>query len=427
MDTSPSPAPAEPTEPPVELVLSGPELARMWSDLPGQTRKMLLSGAGRQWFDLWQSGIALDEIPPAMWGWRLQRHGAPLALPASFLTPRRSRVRQQRLVNALASWLHSAMPGLAAEERLRVISAFSNAGSLDRAARRQFLFRVFKAARFVTEERASSVYREVLAETNHLCRQAVDCRGIWLPEGSVSADEFRHDVEAALHGPDAVLLKQSDVATVVLTRLRGEHVVIKRHRLMNASAKLKYRWRMSRARRAWAAGVTMKRLGLPVAEPMGLLEIMRGSRVTGSYIINRWVPDCHTAYAFCRETVAGAPLETRRNLIAFWRDEWLRLLDRGVYHADTKLTNAMVRSAADGRVELFWIDLECVRAGQRLSRYEILRNVVQMVGLPSAKLSVRDRLFFLRDLPWPWLRWRTIFRVMDFWTARRLRREAHVR
>lgn len=427
MDPSPSPTAAEPEEQPVELVLSGPELARMWADLPRQTRKMLLTGAGRQWFDFWQSGIAVDEIPPAMWGWRLQRHSAPLALPAAFLTPRRTRVRQQRLVNALASWLHGTMPGLAAEERLRVVSAFSNAGSLDRAARRQFLFRVSKAARFVMEERAGTVYREVLAETNHHCRQAVDCRGIWLPEGSVSADEFRHDVEAALHAPDAVLLKQSHVATVVLTRLRGEHVVIKRHRLVNASAKLKYRWRMSRARRAWAAGVTMKRLGLPVAEPLGLLEIMQGSRVTSSFIINRWVPDCRDAYAFCRETVVGAPMETRRRLIAFWRDEWLRLLERGVYHADTKLTNAMVRTDAGGRMELLWIDLECVSAGQRLSRYQILRNVVQMVGLPSAELSVRDRLFFLRDLPWPWLRWRTIFRVMSFWTTRRLRREAQAK
>lgn len=59
--------------------------------------------------------------------------------------------------------------------------------------------------------------------------------------------------------------------------------------------------------------------------------------------------------------------------------------------------------------------------------YAILRNVVQMVGIPSVKLSVRDRLFFLRDVPWAWLRWRSCFRVMDFWTGRRLRREARAR
>ncbi len=411
---------ATPPATPAVVVLGSPEMAKLWPDFPPRTRAMLLAAAGRQWFELWQNRVAPDEIPPQAWGWNLTNARAPLVLPPHLIIFGRSRISQTRLVLALAAWLQNGSPARTERERLRVLSSFAKCAALDRAARRNFYARVRRAARRIAAMRAREVYREVLAETEDHCRQSVHCRGIWMPDSSLTADEMQHAIEAALRAPEAHVIKQSGVASVVRSHVLGEFVVIKRHRLSQPGKRLKYLWRMSRARRAWAAGIAMRRLGLPAAEPMGFLEITKRGRVTDNFIITRWLPDCRTARDGANDLHARSE---RRSAIASWRDEWLRLIERGLYHADTKLSNALVQTNGSGRAALFWTDLECVEAGAPLTKYRVMRNIVQMNGSLGADFSVRDRLFFLRGLPsrFGWLRSRWCRRIIAAWTERRKR------
>ena len=420
MDTDQNPSAAPPADPAGGAVLCSQEMAKLWPDFPPSTKNMLLTAAGRQWFDLWQSGFALAEVPAAAWGWHLRHTASPLAPPSGLRPNKRARLSQPKMIRALADWLHSGPLPWTDRDRARLLTAFMRRGALDRAARRQFAHRVARAARGIAYARAREVYRDVLEETKHHCRQSVDCRGIWLPDGMLSADEIRHGLEAALRAPDAFVIKHSDIALVVRSHFLGELVVIKRHRFASTGKRLKYLWRLSRARRAWAAGIALRRLGLPAAEPLGLLETIRGGRVTDSYIITRWLPDCRTARVVANSFHAS---RDRRIAMDAWRAAWLRLLDRGMYHADTKLSNAMVQARDGGGSALFWTDLECVEAGAPLTPYRVLRNVVQMNGSLGAEFSLRDRLYFLRGLParWVWLRSRWCQRIIATWTARRNR------
>jgi hypothetical protein len=421
MDSTDNPPSETATQSMAETVLSLPEMARLWRDIPWKARKSLLIASGKQWFELWQSGIALDEIPAAAWGWRLQHAHAPLSLPSGLLSRQPGRMSQSRLTLAFSLWLTDGLIAWTERERFHALVAFTRCGALDRAARRQFARRIARASQIAAAERAREVYLDVLAETKRRCRQVVDCRGIWLPDESMTAEEFRHGIEAALRAPDAYVIKQSEIASVVRSHLQGEMVVIKRHRLSKPGKRLKYAWRLSRARRAWAAGVTLRRLGIATAEPLGLLEIIRGGRVTDSFIITRWLPDCRTA----RDVAGGAVIRAeRRRAIAMWRAEWLRMIGRGMYHADTKLSNAMVQMQ-DGAMKLYWTDLECVMAGARMTGYRVLRNIVQMNGSLGPEFSVRDRIFFLQGLPsrFAWLRSRWCLKIIAAWTARRQRRE----
>lgn len=420
MNPSENPPPGPEPGTPAPPVLGAPEMAGLWPDFPRRSRRMLLAAAGRQWFELWRDGARLSDVPPRAWGWRLGAPGGPLTAPAGLLERGPARLSHTRLVGALAMWLHDGGMPWSPRERLCVLSAFAGSGALGRAARRHLARRVERAARRIASERAREVYRDVLAETEHLCRQAVGCRAIWLPDTSLPAGGFREGIEAALHAPSSEVIKHSEIALVVRARLFGEDVVIKRHRFARAGKRLKYLWRMSRARRAWAAGLTLRRLGLPAAEPVGLFETIRAGRVTDSYIITRWLPGCRTAgdAAEALGDEAG-----RRGAVAAWRGEWLRLLDRGIYHADTKLSNAMVQQGGPGPAPLFWTDLECVSAGGWLTPYRLLRNVVQMNGSLSAGFPLDDRLDFLRGLPpqFGWLRKPWCLWVIAKWTQRRSR------
>ena len=404
--------------------LGAPHMAKLWPDLPERARKNLLAAAGRQWFALWKSAFPLDEIPACAWGWQVQNLAAPLVPPAGFAAKNRKRpLPQSRMISAFAAWLHAEAPPMGARERLRAISACARAAALDRSARRQFVRRIFRAARKLAAKRAREIYSAVLDETKNHCRQSVNCRGIWRPDGLLAADEIRHGIEEAFRAADAVTIKKSAIALVLRSHVLGEFAVIKRHRFARAGKRLKYLWRMSRARRAWIAGLVLRRLGLPAAEPLGFLEITSAGRVTESFIITRWLPGCRTAREI--SDAATGPRAERRAAVLPWRAEWLKLLDRGMYHADTKLSNALVQSRDDGTAAFFWTDLECVEAGARLTFYRVLRNIVQMNGSLGPHFSTRDRLYLLRGLPsrFRWLRRRRFLRIIAAWTSRRLGRE----
>lgn len=393
-------------------------MARLWPDLPHAARTKFIRAAGRQWFDLWRSGAELDTFPPAVWGWRVTNAGLPLAVPTGIFSTAQKPIARSRATRSLAIWLHAPTLPFGERDRLRLLVAFADAAAMPRGIRRKFAAAVSREARRDAQLGARALYLDVQEETNHLCRQSVDCRGVWLPDSRRSADEFRHDIEQALRLPDATHIKHSDVAQVTRTRMHGEDVVIKRHRFAKTGKRLKYLWRMSRARRAWAAGLTLQRLGLPVAEPLGFLEVMRNGRVADSYIIVRWLPACRTAREIANEPTTPA---NRRRAIATWRTAWLDLLARGIYHADTKLSNALVQTTGP-RPVIHWIDLECVLIGRPLTPYRILRNIVQMTGSLPRTFPLRDRIRFLTRLP-PHLRWLRSLRcnrIIAWWTNRRL-------
>lgn len=406
-----------------DLVFGTPEMARLWSELPLRVRRVFILSAGRQWHDLWHGGLELDAIPPSAWGWRIGVEASPLALPSGVGGISGKPVSRARLVTAFAAWLFSPSLPFADCDRRRAVVAFGREAGMSRKARRRFATAIHRAARREAAETARELYSEILAETARLCRQSVGCRGVWLPDIRQSADEFRRDIEAALRAHDATHIKQSEVAQVTRTHLHGEDVVIKRHRFSKPGKRLKYLWRMSRARRAWAAGLALQRLGLPVAEPLGFLEVMRNGRVTDSYIINRWLPTTRTARELATD-LRGAPRAERRRAIAMWRETWLATLQRGIYHADTKLSNALVQTC-DAQSVVHWIDLECVHIGGRITPYRLLRNIVQMNGSLAADFPLRDRLWFLQKLPagLRWLASHRANRIIAWWTARRLGNE----
>jgi hypothetical protein len=111
----------------------------------------------------------------------------------------------------------------------------------------------------------------------------------------------------------------------------------------------------------------------------------------------------------------------RRELLDFY----LTPYSAAFYHDDTKALNILLDPAAPPGQRLWWIDVEGVIAGGRLTRYRMLRNLAQLNGSLRSWVPERERLAFLRGVAWhfPWLHEPRVAERLRAWTRRRLLRE----
>ena len=210
--------------------------------------------------------------------------------------------------------------------------------------------------------------------------------------------------------------------------LLGRDALIKRYDLIDIGDRLKYLFRVSRARRAWAAAKTLTDLGIPTPEPLGFLEIRSGPFVARSYFITAFMSDARSARKWIKPWLSTKPPEFRER----FRKEILNLLldlyRNGIYHGDTKSANMLLRSPEEpDRRAFFWIDLECVKFGVQPTRRQIVRNLVQLNGSLGSKVSEEDRMAFLHDMSqfYPWLARPGVAEKIRAWTRRRLLKQKH--
>ena len=108
-------------------------------------------------------------------------------------------------------------------------------------------------------------------------------RGHWDGKDKPSPGELARQIAAAEENAGANILKSSHRSRLVKSRLFGQDVVIKRFAPGSTAMRLKYLFRVSRGRRAWAAAVTMRELGIPTPKPCGFLELHAHGMPSASY------------------------------------------------------------------------------------------------------------------------------------------------
>jgi len=73
-----------------------------------------------------------------------------------------------------------------------------------------------------------------------------------------------------------------------------------------------------------------------------------------------------------------------------------RLHAQGIYQADLKSNNILVKEK-DGGWEFFFIDLDRIRFGQKLSYQERVKNLAQVNASVADCITISDRLRFFRS------------------------------
>ncbi len=388
-----------------------------WPGWPAPRRLQLARQAGCLLHTLWAGRDDLARLPPARWTVVLDAQGGPvLHAPLHLRHTLPLRLTAQQVLEVLALWLTATTGLVHRREQVAFARAFFQHEVMDRNAFRHALAGVARAARKDASFLARTLYREHFRQR----RREGDLAG-WACEAGLSLAELRDQIYRAEQDPATVWIKRRLPTRLFRTRLFGREVVVKRHDVRTNWERLRYRLRASRARRACAAALTLRDLGLPTPPPLAYLEISR----TCSYMVNEWLPGVHSVRAWVRQHrrvwLEAEWTRWRRELFDFY----LTPYTRGFYHDDTKALNVLLDPAGPPGHRLWWIDVEGVVPGAHLTRYRILRNLAQLNGSLRSWVPEGQRLAFLHALGWyfPWLHDPRVAERLRVWTRRRLQRE----
>lgn len=403
------------------------DLGAAWPAFSPQVRRGFIVAMADTFRMLWQSGADLEELPPAAWLFRMDGPQCLTQPPGALLIESSSPAPVEKICGILAAWRALARPLPGDRACLRFLITLLRPLGL-RGEQVRFAARtVERLCRKTTTEIAGSVYlRHLEGDTTPAQRPANGLVGVWRPSPTVHPLELEEAIRRLLADPAAEDLKRSRINRVVRGCLFGRDVVVKQYLLTRPAQRFKYRWRQSRARRAWAAGLTMQQLGIGTPEPLGLLEVFANGVATECFVITCYIEDAIPAYYWVRERCAPQDGSVRRRFASDLRREFEALYDAALYHGDMKLTNILLQYPDDAeRRRFLWTDLESMLAGLHPGRHRMIRNLVQLNGSLGTWVPQSDRLRFIARLArrFPWLRRRATLRRMDAWTQRRLNRE----
>ncbi|MGD9873624.1 MAG: lipopolysaccharide kinase InaA family protein [Kiritimatiellia bacterium] len=275
--------------------------------------------------------------------------------------------------------------------------------------------------------KAAALYRAALRMVPTGIRSGDKClAGCWADRPDMSPVELLSLIQESIARPDAAVIKQTGRITVTRTRLEGAEVIIKGYDLSGTLENLKYLFRHSRARRFWAAALTLRQLGIPTPEPMGFLECWKHGIPAASFIITGFVPDTDDASRWLGWTSNTKPEDVKRALAKDLASAIAGLYSHGIYHRDTKTSNLLLEYPLDPvRRRFLWLDLECLTCGVRPGRHKIIRNVVQVVGSLGPEATCAERELIIREFAciFPWLTGRNVMKRIHCWTDRRMHKE----
>lgn len=391
---------------------------QQWPVWPRAQRIKLARQAGRQLHALWIGKDDLFRLPPARWRLYLSGQGDLRFEPVEqFRHALPIKLTSGQVIEILAIWLTSSAGLADRREQLAFARAFFQFEMVDRHAFRHALAEVVRVARSEARGLARTLY------ANHFKQRRVEgALAGWSCDEQESLRQLRDQIIRIESDPSTVWIKRRLPTRLFLGQLYGRQVVIKRHDLRTNWERLRYRFRASRARRSCAASLTLLDLGLRTPEPLAYLEVSRNC----SYIVIEWLPHVHSVRAWIRsrhQKWSAMDWSTfRRELMAFYRTPY----ERGFYHDDTKALNILLDPSAAPGSRLWWIDVEGVIPGARLTRYRVLRNLVQLNGSLRRWVPEAERFAFLHDIAWdfPWLHQPSVGKKLRAWTRRRLQREA---
>ena len=413
--------------PPVPELVPWNRLCPTWRSLPSHERHVLVCAAADGLHGAWASGARLSALTLSQLAFQRNDGTVTARISGTEATEPRNPAPTHALLDTLAAWNVQVRNTLSPREALHFLRRFLRHERLDPAAMRHAIETISTMTDRQVRHRAASLYRASIQEEHpDMDESDAALRCEWHPDASVAGRTLLSAVERIEQAPETATLKNNPIIRVMRANLFGRDTLIKRYSMPRWIDRLKYRFRASRARRAWAAARTLLGLGIPTPEPLGFLEVYEGSIATRSYIFTEFMADAVSTYKWIKTNYHRRPVEWR---VQFRRDllaSLLSLYDRGIYHADTKTPNLLMTHPDDpAKRTFYWIDLECVNAGVTPSRHEIVRNLVQLNGSFRHWVPEEDRLAFLHDIArrYPWLDRPRIVNKIRSWTVKRWRNE----
>ena len=392
----------------------GPSIfgATGWTKLDWAQRKSLATGLHK----LWKSGVPLNKLSFFEAG--------QLALGAQYqpqnLYPSGKPISQDEIMHTLADWRLETRSWMPARSALRFFTSFLSPEPVDHPTRYELAKLIQQRVDSRSRQRARTLYKNYLFDGQS---KMGAIRGFWLGDPTIEPATLLMEIQAIEQDGATEIIKNQDRNCVMRASLFGEDALIKRYDLKSTIEKLKYRFRVSRARRAWAASRTLNALEIRTPRPLGVLEVFEHGIPVRSYVINQFMDGTCNVNDWMVNHYLNLNPEDRTSFRKELLGSLLSLYEAGLYHKDTKSFNILVPDKPADHT-FFWIDLECLQPGVELTPHRLVRNLVQLNGCLDLRIPEEDRCLFLKEVSayYPWVtRPKTVQKIRQ-WTARRLNR-----
>ena len=151
----------------------------------------------------------------------------------------------------------------------------------------------------------------------------------------------------------------------------------------------------SRALKSWIAANGLLVRGISTPLPLALVEKKYGPFIYESFLITEWLPDARELndYIACLHQQAVSA-EEKRKFIQSLASTISNLHEKGIYHADLKSTNILVREEGPGMWSFHFVDLERVKFKKNLTFSERANNLAQINASIASRMTVKDRLIY---------------------------------
>jgi glycosyltransferase involved in cell wall biosynthesis/tRNA A-37 threonylcarbamoyl transferase component Bud32 len=184
---------------------------------------------------------------------------------------------------------------------------------------------------------------------------------------------------------------QSGTLTLCVKRVKGRGI------LALGKALLK----KDRARRSWVGTHGMRVRGISAPEPVALIEKPGLGLNRESYLLTTFLEGVKELNSYVIERFdRPLSLDNQKEKESFITSLAKRLSDlhhKGIYHADLKSNNILVKEEGPLSWEFYFIDCDRVRFKSELNFKELSNNLAQINASISSCMTPSDRLRFFKD------------------------------
>ncbi|MCF6149804.1 MAG: hypothetical protein E3K37_14210 [Candidatus Kuenenia sp.] len=176
-------------------------------------------------------------------------------------------------------------------------------------------------------------------------------------------------------------------------------VCIKEYRYPSLLKRVAYSLIHSPARKAWLAAHGLLALKFNTPQPIALCECKKNGILEKSYIVMEDASENLPGNEYVNQKFSKLYNESdcrkKRLFVSGLADSFRQLHDGGVYHADTKANNILVREL-EGTWNFYYLDLDRVYFNRTITRDERIRNLSQLNASMPNCMTYTDRLRFYK-------------------------------
>lgn len=163
-------------------------------------------------------------------------------------------------------------------------------------------------------------------------------------------------------------------------------------------------WAKDRLRRQWRASLRAKERGIPIPEPLALLEQRWGRLLLKSLLVSRYERKYSTLSQYLREKVVqeGWVAQKGKSHLQRLASSVLQMHEKGMIHRDLKGSNILVRENEEAWNFLFtdlkatsFHDEQLARNGTRRRRM-VKKDILRLLATLRAFFAPSERALFLR-------------------------------